>query len=77
MQTSGKEFHPILVKTGNELDAVTGTVFDLTADELALADSYEVAEYQRCAATLSSGRTAWIYADARQTDRQQETICLD
>ena len=62
---SGKAIHPILRFTGKPTDVVQGTVFNITAAELFQADSYEVADYQRQAATLSSGITAWIYAAAR------------
>lgn len=62
LAASGKEFHPILHYTGNPADRVDGTVFDLTAEELAQADSYEVDDYQRIAAKLVSGTIAWIYA---------------
>ncbi len=44
---------------------VAGTVFEITDEELASADRYEVADYKRVAATLASGRQAWVYVDAR------------
>jgi hypothetical protein len=43
---------------------VVGTVFELTADEIARADDYEVDDYQRVKAKLKSGRSCWIYAAA-------------
>ncbi|WP_326515456.1 MULTISPECIES: gamma-glutamylcyclotransferase [unclassified Shewanella] len=43
-------------------DEVTGTVFELSDKELVLADDYEVDDYKRVAAELTSGRTCWIYA---------------
>ena len=39
-------------------------VFEITAEELANADKYEVADYKRVAAPLASGRTAWVYDHA-------------
>jgi hypothetical protein len=40
-------------------------VLELTEAELARADRYEPAGYTRVAATLASGKQAWVYADAR------------
>jgi gamma-glutamylcyclotransferase (GGCT)/AIG2-like uncharacterized protein YtfP len=60
---SGKRFHPIVIPGGPE-DCVPGTVFEITPEELAAADSYEVADYKRVAAPLASGRTAWVYVKA-------------
>jgi gamma-glutamylcyclotransferase (GGCT)/AIG2-like uncharacterized protein YtfP len=64
LKESGKEFHPILEYTGNSCDEVSGTVFELSNKEIALADDYEVDDYQRVRATLKSGRSCWIYAAA-------------
>jgi len=64
LASSGQEFHPILRYSGEPLDLVAGTVFALSTAELAAADSYEVDDYQRVAATLLSGQTAWVYVAA-------------
>jgi hypothetical protein len=61
--TSGHTQHPIARHTGLPTDAVQGSVFLVTPDELALADHYEVAAYQRVAVTLASGLQAWVYAE--------------
>jgi gamma-glutamylcyclotransferase (GGCT)/AIG2-like uncharacterized protein YtfP len=45
-------------------DSVAGMVFEITAEELAAADAYEVADYKRIAAPLASGVTAWVYVKA-------------
>lgn len=45
--TSGKTHHPIATRSGNPADEVAGTVFSITAAELAAADSYEVSDYRR------------------------------
>jgi gamma-glutamylcyclotransferase (GGCT)/AIG2-like uncharacterized protein YtfP len=66
LKESGKEFHPILEYTGKSCDEVSGTVFELSNKEIALADDYEVDDYQRVRATLKSGRSCWIYAAADQ-----------
>ena len=65
LATSGKAFHPILRYTGKPTDRVAGTVFEITSAELAQADGYEVDDYQRRSAVLSSGISAWIYAAAK------------
>ena len=60
---SGKTHHPI-VMPGRKDDSVAGMVFEITAEELAAADAYEVADYKRIAAPLASGVTAWVYVKA-------------
>ena len=44
---------------------VAGVALELTDAELAAADAYEPAEYRRTATKLASGRSAWVYVDAR------------
>lgn len=58
---SGERFHPIVMLSGDYADRVAGTVFEVTAAELASADEYEVSDYQRVSARLASGLTAWVY----------------
>ncbi|MCE3605120.1 gamma-glutamylcyclotransferase [Massilia sp. P8910] len=65
VKTSGKSHHPIVKQTGIAENSVAGTVFEVTDDELVHADQYEVSDYKRVSALLSSGRTAWVYVDAR------------
>ena len=69
IRASGKEYHPILIATDDPEDQVQGSMFLITPEELAQADSYEVKEYQRVAARLTSGDTAWIYAAAEDFTR--------
>jgi gamma-glutamylcyclotransferase (GGCT)/AIG2-like uncharacterized protein YtfP len=48
--------------SANPEDAVTGTVFEVTEEELAAADKYEEpAAYRRSLVTLRSGARAWVY----------------
>ena len=63
--TSGKTHHPIVRHSGDARDRVDGTVFEISDDELARADDYEVDAYRRVAVTLASGLRAWVYVDAR------------
>lgn len=62
IRESGKSIHPILKFTGMSSDRVPGTVFELTDAELVQADDYEVDDYVRVEAVLSSGTACWIYA---------------
>lgn len=64
LRESGKKFHPILEQTSNQTDEITGTVFELSKEELLQADDYEVDDYKRVSAKLKSGKTCWIYAAA-------------
>ena len=63
--TSGKAHHAIVRFNGRNESRVSGTVFEVTDRELASADQYEPAGYQRISVTLASGRQAWVYADPR------------
>ena len=64
LAASGERFHPIVSPSGDPTDEVAGTVFRISAEELAAADRYEVADYQRVQVRLTSGREAWVYVKA-------------
>jgi len=57
---SGKAMHSIAVASGNISDQIDGTLFLITADELAHADRYEV-DPVRIETVLQSGRSAFVY----------------
>ena len=63
VRTSGSSRHPIVRYTGVPDQIVPGTVFEVSDQELQHADRYEVAAYRRIAASLVSGRVAWVYVD--------------
>lgn len=63
--TSGKTHHPIVQASNNPGDEVAGTVFEITDEELAAADSYEVSDYKRILVPLKSGLQAWVYVRAQ------------
>lgn len=67
---SGKSQH-MIAKLANDEDEVSGVVFEITAQELAAADRYEVAEYTRVLVTLKSGAQSWVYVEARGATGQQ------
>ncbi|QND51752.1 gamma-glutamylcyclotransferase [Phyllobacterium sp. 628] len=64
IKASGSNFHPIVVPSEHQADEVDGTVFEITAKELAAADAYEVSDYKRIEVQLKSGITAWVYVKA-------------
>jgi hypothetical protein len=59
--TSGKADHAVVRFTGRPDSHVSGMVFEVTELELAKADEYEPAGYERVATTLASGTQAWVY----------------
>jgi len=61
IKSSGTDIHPILMYTGNESDFVEGVLFDLTDEELANADAYEVDDYKRDEVVFKSGKTGFVY----------------
>ncbi len=64
LKTSGERFHPVVSPSGDPADEVAGQVFRITAEELAAADRYEVADYKRVEVVLKSGTMAWVYIKA-------------
>jgi gamma-glutamylcyclotransferase (GGCT)/AIG2-like uncharacterized protein YtfP len=62
---SGSHRHPILRK-GDAQDKVIGAYLQLTDEELATTDAYEVEDYSRIMVTLASGVEAFVYVAAGQ-----------
>ena len=60
---SGKSQH-MIAKRSHGGDEVPGMVFEVTAEELAAADRYEVSDYRRVLVMLKSGVEAWVYVGA-------------
>lgn len=61
IELSGKAVHTIARATRDPLDRIEGLVFEISEDELAATDAYEVDLYARIEAALESGRKAWVY----------------
>ena len=59
---SGKALHAIVKQTGRDDSRVRGTALEVSDDELSRSAAYEPEGYVRVAATLASGRDAWVYA---------------
>jgi gamma-glutamylcyclotransferase (GGCT)/AIG2-like uncharacterized protein YtfP len=64
LATSGKTHHPIVAPSLESGDSVEGMVFQITEQELAAADAYEVSDYKRVSVALASGLKAWVYVQA-------------
>jgi len=64
VELSGKTHHPIAIATSNDADEVLGMVFEITVEELAQSDEYEVDDYQRVMGKMKSGRSAWVYVSS-------------
>ena len=56
-----ERFQKTLVISEDDADFIEGTIFELSAKELSLADTYEPDNYHRIQVTLQSGKEAWIY----------------
>lgn len=58
----GQSHYANAERSSNPEDAISGTVFEVTDEELLLADRYEApAHYRRILVTLRSGQQAWVY----------------
>lgn len=62
--TSGSARHLIVRATGDAADAVAGMAFQISVDELAAADAYEVDDMKRIEVDLASGKRAFVYISA-------------
>jgi uridine kinase len=61
IEVSGTDRHPIVRHTGEPSDTTAGTLLNITTEELAAADIYEVDDYRRALVRLGSGANAWVY----------------
>ena len=61
LKKSQQRFHPIAVQTGNSSDLILGMLFEITDEELAATDAYEVSDYKRVFETFASGNEGWVY----------------
>ncbi len=58
---SGKEYHPVAIRSTNEKDQIVGTLYEISEKELLEADAYEVSDYKRIDVDFESGRKGWVY----------------
>ncbi|MBS0333991.1 MAG: gamma-glutamylcyclotransferase [Proteobacteria bacterium] len=64
IRLSGTDTHFIVAPSDDPDDTVAGMVFEITPEELAAADAYEVSDYRRVEVRLGSGLDAWVYVKA-------------
>ena len=57
----GIEKYPIITATENPQDIVEGILYDLSEQDINLADTYEGLHYKRIEVSLESKQTAWAY----------------
>ena len=69
IRKSGTDIHPILQSTGTESDEVEGTIYEISEDELAQADRYEIKDYSRVEVVFQSGTKAWVYAATDEVNK--------
>lgn len=58
VRLSGKAVHTIACRSGDPADRINGVVFEISDEELAAADAYEVDAYARAEVVLESGTRA-------------------
>jgi gamma-glutamylcyclotransferase (GGCT)/AIG2-like uncharacterized protein YtfP len=63
-----EKYQQTLIATANKNDIIKGTVLEITAKELLLADTYEPDNYKRNKVVLDSGKEAWIYVASAETN---------
>ncbi len=64
LEISGERQHPIALATCDARDSIKGMVFEISAEELAHSDEYEVDDYKRVMGKLRSGQQAWVYVSS-------------
>ncbi|MEI9911041.1 MAG: gamma-glutamylcyclotransferase family protein [Bacteroidota bacterium] len=61
--SKGEEKYQLtLIPSTDSTESIEGTVFEISEEELLLADKYEPDNYKRIKVSLQSGKEAWIYA---------------
>ena len=58
---SQQKFHLIASPSPLPSDSIQGTVYEVSIEELEIADAYEPEEYHRVHIHLKSGKLSWIY----------------
>jgi len=77
IKLSGESVHKTLHYSGKPEHLISGVVFDVTREELTLADGYET-DYKRVLVTLQSGTKAWIYIGRSEKLKQPiEVVSYD
>lgn len=53
--------YPLIERGSDDMTKVRGMVFEVTGEELTMAESYEGDAYKRIKVTLDSGKRAWVF----------------
>ena len=69
VRLSGKAVHTAACRIADSDHVIPGTLFRISAVELAAADDYEVSEMARVEVTLASGKRAFVYVLAAGESR--------
>ena len=64
LSKGNQETQKTLIPSSDNADIIEGTDFEISEEELLLADKYEPVNYKRARVDLQSGREAWIYRAA-------------
>ncbi|MCP3428858.1 gamma-glutamylcyclotransferase family protein [Opacimonas viscosa] len=68
IEISTQSTHQIINFTGNASDIIEGVVLSISPDELSILDKYETDEYKREELTLNSGKKAFVYVAANNSE---------
>jgi gamma-glutamylcyclotransferase (GGCT)/AIG2-like uncharacterized protein YtfP len=63
-KTKAYDSYPIVVRTNDTSQRISGMAYQLENEELEKADTYEGSEYTRILVDLESGKKAWLYVGA-------------
>lgn len=66
LEKSEQKVHPIAIATNNINDFIEGVIFEISENELAETDKYEVMDYKRVMENFVSGKKAWVYVASKQ-----------
>ena len=61
LSKGNQETQKTLIPSSDNADIIEGTAFEISDEELLLADKYEPGNYKRARVKLQSGKEAWIY----------------
>ena len=60
----GNNRYPILIKSNDPKNTITGICYALNEKEIKICDEYEGSSYQKIKVTLESKKEAWVYIEA-------------
>ena len=60
--------YPLIERGADDMTKVRGMVFEITGEELRMAEAYEGDAYKPIKVTLDSGRSAWVFTRNTEVD---------